>query len=341
MQFLGIGQAPILRAREIESFAEIQRFRPVHAAVLVVGLAKVSVKAPVAAVALHPGQTGGGVGDGAVAVVAKGVAAVIGIAAHEAGVPSASLRTTVLRIALDPAISQIDPEKSRVAHGIAPIRRCGDVLGIDIATAGREFEGEGIGVDERNGIARGFAGRRIAAALVAAEIDQRIKFLDAGHTPVWVSAGVGLARIIRRLSERHVARKTLLPHQAGDKIGDRIVAVVFVAWRVDHIIGILAEKLVALIGAGPHLAGAAGAEAFDLICIDHAIGGADRPLGPVRVGCNAQSDAKCRGRENQGSGGKIGKRCAAQTFHYCFLPDVMSRTAMVPQPQKPHNMRLR
>ena len=119
LEFLGVGQPPVAIPGVIQAVTEGQRFRPVQAAVAV------GPGPQQAAVSLHPHQAGGRVGDRAVAVVGEGVQAVGCVAAHvehKCQVRAAFRTGPVDRIALDPAVCEVDAEHSRVAvHGRAGV----------------------------------------------------------------------------------------------------------------------------------------------------------------------------------------------------------------------------
>ena len=245
LQLLDIRQTPVIVTEIIGGVLGLhpaERLLPVHGT---------------AAVGFGPGQAGGGVADGLVAVILKSVLPILGIpphANHKEGLFRAAGHAQV--IALDAPIGKIDAEQLlAAARGRADVDRAGSVLRVDRALAGL-----GIAVDklEVGGVDKGDQLHRAAAdaRIGAAEVDQRIEFLDRRQPPVRIPAEIGGVQLggqglrlrqgqLVAFVERAIAVgfRAALPGQASHQVIDgQAVGAQAVAGRMAGILGILPEE---------------------------------------------------------------------------------------------------
>ena len=145
----------------------------------------------------------------------------------------------VLRVALDPAVGEVDAEGGRVAvHRRRDVLRRRPVLAVDDALgadAAPVDEVEGLRVEERDPA----LGAREPLALDAGEQDQRVELLDGRHPPVGVPADAAAGGARDGLGERHLRDPGLHPRQARDEVGRRRVAVVAVGGGAARLLRVL------------------------------------------------------------------------------------------------------
>ena len=140
-------------------------------------------------------------------------------------------------VPFDPPVGEVDTEgRGAAVHRRADVLGAGPVLGVNdpLTRAGIPIlEIEVVRVSKRHQV--GCVAALIAAGVNAAEINERVEFLDGRQSPVVVAGQAERFGTGDRFGPRHLSAVGLLPHQPGVQVGDRAVAVVHVAGLIPRV----------------------------------------------------------------------------------------------------------